>query len=163
MTDSRPQRQPDLPDGPGTYLLVLRMEGSGTLQVGKLGTMSLRQGYYLYVGSARGPGGLRARLNRHLREEKTVHWHIDYLRQRTEVLDIWYCPGKQNLEHRTAAAVSSLEAAAPVRPGFGSSDCRCPSHLFFTLQAPDFRKFRKVFREPAGPGSGWRKCSPEEP
>ena len=37
----------------------------------------LAPGCYVYAGSARGPGGIRARVRRHLRPDKTPHWHID--------------------------------------------------------------------------------------
>src|ERR1017187_2023294 len=46
---------------PGTYVLVLRCSSNRTIRVGCLGSIRLRPGYYLYVGSGFGPGGLRAR------------------------------------------------------------------------------------------------------
>lgn len=64
----------------GTYLLVLRSHGEATVQVGRWGPLAVRPGVYLYVGSAFGPGGVRARVGRHLRMRKKPHWHLDYLR-----------------------------------------------------------------------------------
>jgi len=43
--------------------------------------LDLLPGYYIYIGSAFGPGGVRARMLRHLRADKPKHWHIDYLRE----------------------------------------------------------------------------------
>ena len=50
---------------PGTYVLVLRCSSNRTIRVGCLGSIRLRPGYYLYVGSGFGPGGLRARIDHH--------------------------------------------------------------------------------------------------
>lgn len=46
----------------GTYILILSSPARSTIDVGRLGRMTLAHGYYLYVGSAFGPGGLRARI-----------------------------------------------------------------------------------------------------
>ena len=69
--------------GKGTYVLVLRLSSSLTLPVGRLGECYLTKGYYIYVGSAFGSGGLAARLRHHLKVSLTPHWHIenDHLRK----------------------------------------------------------------------------------
>jgi Uri superfamily endonuclease len=36
-------------------------------------------GAYLYLGSAYGPGGIRARCRRHLTQDKGKRWHVDWL------------------------------------------------------------------------------------
>lgn len=47
---------------PGTYALVLASRGEKRIRIGGIGTLRLRTGFYVYVGSALGPGGLaRAR------------------------------------------------------------------------------------------------------
>jgi Uri superfamily endonuclease len=122
--------------GAGTYILVLDAMKSLELTVGCLGTFNLPAGRYAYVGSARGPGGLHARLARHLGAEKRRRWHIDYL---TEALPAIYVYAKQNEERQECAWVRCLlslpDISVPV-PRFGSSDCRegCPAHL---LRLPD--------------------------
>lgn len=50
---------------PGTYALVLSCTSNIPIQVGRLGTMQLQHGYYVYVASALGPGGLCARIAHH--------------------------------------------------------------------------------------------------
>ena len=50
---------------PGTYALVLSCSADFDIQIGRLGTMRLQPGYYVYLGSALGPGGLRARIAHH--------------------------------------------------------------------------------------------------
>ncbi len=78
----------EFPSLPGTYVLWVHVDQPLTLAVGRLGTVTLPAGTYAYVGSAHGPGGLRARLHRHLRAEKPLHWHIDYLTTAAPVVAI---------------------------------------------------------------------------
>jgi len=63
----------------GSYLLVLRLSRDRRIGVGQLGELRFRRGSYVYVGSAM--QNLSARLARHHRRRKKMHWHIDYLRQ----------------------------------------------------------------------------------
>ena len=69
-----------LPDQPGTYVLILRVFRPASVRVGRLGRFHFPAGWYAYVGSARGPGGLAARISRHLRSPKPSRWHVDHLR-----------------------------------------------------------------------------------
>lgn len=118
-----------IPAQPGTYVLLLQATTPQPIQVGRLGSLLVQAGYYLYVGSALGPGGLAARINRHLRQDKKPHWHIDYLRAVTEVVDVrWQC---DPLRRECAWAEQWQQVAGATIPlaGFGSSDCGCESHL----------------------------------
>jgi sugar fermentation stimulation protein A len=125
-----------LPAGGGAYGLVLRCEAAARVRVGALGTVALRPGYYVYVGSAR--SGLRARLARHLRlSGKRMHWHIDYVRRRTRPEAIFYVEGKQADECTLSDAVAA-SADGSVR-GFGCSDCACASHLHYFREEPGRR------------------------
>jgi len=108
--------------------------------VGRWGELVVAPGYYVYVGSAFGPGGLRARVSRHYRRNERRHWHIDYLRPFLTPVDTWYSHHAEPLEHRWAQVFAALDGVASVR-GFGCSDCRCRSHLFATLTPPDFARF----------------------
>jgi Uri superfamily endonuclease len=94
--------------------------------------MNIRTGYYVYVGSAFGSGGLHARLAHHLRLSARPHWHIDYLRQKTKVHEIWFTPDEQNREHQLAQAIQDFPGISIPLIRFGASDCSCQSHLFFT-------------------------------
>lgn len=122
----------------GTYALLLRLDDPRTVQVGALGALAFPPGWYLYVGSAHGPGGLGARLARHRRRDgKRFHWHIDYVRAATRLVEVWTCPGETRQECAWAAAAAALEGAAVIAPRLGASDCRCPSHLFHLGARPD--------------------------
>ncbi len=116
---------------PGTYALVLESQSWQQIQVGRWRALELRPGYYVYIGSAFGPGGLRARVARHFRQEKKLRWHIDYLRVHTTPLGVWLSNGPLRLEHIWATRLARSDGFTPL-PGFGSSDCRCQSHLFQT-------------------------------
>ena len=122
------------PTASGTYVLLLRLRRSTPIQIGRLGVITFERGWYAYVGSSFGPGGLAARLGRHLRPEKKPRWHIDYLRATAEPRHIWFSTALEPLEHTWAARLS--RCAAESIPGFGCSDCRCPSHLFYFNSEP---------------------------
>ncbi len=113
----------------GTYALILRNYSKATIQIGRWGRICVKPGYYSYIGSAFGPGGLRARVSRHLRQEKRKHWHIDYLREFMEPVGAWYTHDRQRLEHIWAQSLSEMDGLISTH-GFGCSDCNCDSHLF---------------------------------
>jgi Uri superfamily endonuclease len=125
---------------PGTYALVLQSHTSTRTRIGRWGWLDVRPGYYIYVGSALGPGGVLARVSRHCREHKTLHWHIDYLRELTSPVSVWYSYSPNRLEHSWAEAVAKLNETEPVK-GFGCSDCDCNSHLFFSGSKPELPGF----------------------
>ncbi len=125
----------------GTYALVLRLERSEEITVGKLGTFTFPAGYYLYVGSALGPGGLEARLSRHRRRDKKLRWHIDYLLEHAQLVEVWSAASTDKLECLWAQAARQLPGSETPVPGFGSSDCRCPSHLIRLASTPSYEEF----------------------
>jgi Uri superfamily endonuclease len=73
------------------YALVLASAKATPIQVGKLGSLQLGPGFYVDVGSAHGPGRLRARLAHDLEATARYHWHIDYLRAHVAPEKVWYC------------------------------------------------------------------------
>jgi Uri superfamily endonuclease len=124
----------------GTYVLALWLDVPRHISVGRLGQFQFLAGWYLYVGSAFGPGGLRARLTRHLRRTvagKHAHWHVDYLRDGAIWAGAWASGSGQKLECTWATALRRLPGARILVSGFGASDCRCRSHLVHVLALPD--------------------------
>jgi Uri superfamily endonuclease len=129
----------------GTYALLLHLDAPRTVQVGALGALAFPAGWYLYVGSARGPGGLAARLARHRRQAgKRFHWHIDYVRAVTRLVQVWTRSGNGRQECDWATAAATLPGARVIAPRFGASDCRCPSHLFHFAGQPDPAAFASL-------------------
>ncbi len=128
---------------PGTYALVFQSDLNRSVQIGKRGALAIVPGVYVYVGSAFGPGGLRARVGRHLMKNKKRRWHIDYLRSEIEPVEVWFTYHPQKQEHRWASTLASMRTASIPLPGFGSSDCECKSHLFHFKRPPSFASFKK--------------------
>ena len=121
---------------PGTYAVVLSATTGGLVQIGRLGKLRLQPGFYVYVGSALGPGGVRARLAHHLEPSSRPHWHIDYLRKHTALEEVWYCYGCARWEHQWARNLGMARGVCVPLAGFGASDCRCESHLYFFKNQP---------------------------
>jgi Uri superfamily endonuclease len=121
---------------PGSYVFALTLGRVRRLTIGRLGRFRLEPGVYLYVGSARGPGGLAARLGHHWRRAERPHWHIDYLRRAGRPLGSGLRRGRAALECRWAARLATMAGVRGGPAGFGASDCRCPTHLFRLDLAP---------------------------
>jgi len=137
-----------LPDEAGTYALILRARRSTTISVGKLGQFAFPAGWYAYAGSARGPGGLAARIARHASPSKACHWHIDYLRAEAELVEAWYATGSARRECAWADALSALRGASIPAPRFGASDCRCAAHLIRFADRPALSSFSNLLDQP---------------
>lgn len=116
----------------GDYLLVLRLEADTAIEVGRLGAVPFPAGWYVYTGSAK--KNLDQRIARHRRLRKKMHWHIDWLRQKASWEGCLPIRTADDLEHELASAVSRI--ADWTIPGFGATDCHCPSHLFGFRENP---------------------------
>ena len=115
------------PSAPGAYILQVELAENVLVTIAGRSPTELTAGRYLYCGSAKGPGGLRARLARHMRHGKSVHWHIDQLTERGLVIGSWIVPNGRECE-----LVAMLGALPMPIPRFGSSDCLyCRSHLLY--------------------------------
>jgi Uri superfamily endonuclease len=142
-----------IPAFPGAYALVLNLREPLSLSdIRRFRDRTLAPGLYAYFGSARGPGGLAARVGRHLRAGRRPHWHIDRLLARGEVVRVLVWP--EGDECRWRAGVQADRRASVPLPGFGSSDCRaCPAHL---LSVPDAAVVADAL---AGRGVGGTGCA----
>ena len=121
---------------PGTYLLIFACEQTSSITVGRLGPLKLASGYYFYVGSAFGPGGVRARVRHHHGVSTKPHWHLDYIRPSLILKEVWYSTDPVRYEHGWASLLGeTLHMRVPV-VGLGASDCRCYSHFYYTHAMP---------------------------
>ncbi len=117
-----------LPAGPGAYVLMLDLERSVPIRIATLPRIHLPPGRYAYVGSAKGKGGIRARVRRHLRTPKKVHWHVDHLTAAGSVVEVLAYPDMDECDV-VERMLRRRRTTTPVA-GFGSSDCkRCAAHL----------------------------------
>ena len=107
-----------------TYQLLIEVTRPVRVRIGRLGEFDFPAGRYIYTGSAR--CNYEARVARHLRREKTLRWHIDYLLAAPDVRIIEVI----RLSKDECPINRSTPGSIPV-PGFGASDCRagCGSHL----------------------------------
>ena len=109
---------------PVSYQLFIEVGRPVRVAVGRLGEFHFPAGRYVYSGSAR--RNLEARIARHLRAEKTLRWHIDYLlaARGVSVTAVKHSVRGECVLNRSAGGTI-------VAAGFGASDCReaCGSHL----------------------------------
>jgi Uri superfamily endonuclease len=107
-----------------TYQLRIEIAQPVRVGVGRLGEFLFPAGRYVYTGSAR--RNLEARIARHLRREKKLRWHIDWLltANGVSVVDV-------KRSSREECALNQSLRGIILAPGFGASDCRagCGSHL----------------------------------
>lgn len=117
----------DLDKGPGAYVLLMDLAAPVLFSRKHIAAASL-SGPLVYAGSARGGGGIRARLRRHFRRGKPVHWHVDELTNAARHLSAVAVPLGSECDLVDRLVDSGRFAFA--LPGFGASDCRrCTAHL----------------------------------
>lgn len=121
----------DLENLTGTYVLLLQLLINKTITIGKLGTFDFPAGWYAYVGSAFGPGGLLGRIKHHLRPPEKPHWHIDYLRQEAMLKEIWLSPDTERREEDWVELLIDIPGTMAFIEGFGASDTDQETHLFY--------------------------------
>jgi len=139
----------DLPEANGTYILIVQVSQTQRLTIGSLGQFDIIPGFYAYVGSAFGSGGLRARIGHHLESTAEPHWHIDYLLQVATPVEVWLTMAGRKLEHRWAELLEDAPGFRVPILRFGSSDYHRSrsSHLFYSKHRPSFGWFQQQVTE----------------
>ncbi len=128
----------------GVYCLLLRLAKGQDIKIGRR-EREFPAGYYLYVGSAM--GGMDARIRRHLSRDKKKRWHIDFLVDAAKVHRVFrFATASRAAECRLARRLAAHEDAVGI-DGFGSSDCRCRTHLFHFEAKPLFNPFDLLRRK----------------
>lgn len=140
----------------GVYALVLRLRRGRRIEIGSLGSVWFPAGDYLYAGSGRRV--LASRLERHTRRVKALRWHIDHFRLHARLIGIAVVPWARGREFAVARALREHSACPWIVRGFGSSDCRCPTHLVYLgTEAMPMKSGKR------SPGSRWIMRSPGRP
>ncbi len=116
----------------GSYCLTLKVKKDLRVIVKSGREFFIKEGVYTYCGSAM--GGLKRRIERHLKGKKRKHWHIDFLtcNKNVEVLEVSLFEGRR-IECEVARELSK---SCREIEGFGASDCKCRSHLF-KIESPE--------------------------
>ncbi|WP_413827525.1 GIY-YIG nuclease family protein [Methanobrevibacter sp. UBA313] len=128
----------------GSYCLIIHLKKNEIIKVGNLySKLKLNKGYYVYIGSAM--NSLIPRINRHLSQEKKLHWHIDYLlkNKNTEIEEVLFNISNNKIECKLAKKIS--EKGEEITK-FGCSDCECNSHLIYFKNYEDANEnIKKAF------------------
>ena len=127
----------------GIYVLVIWIKEDVRINVGALGGTDFGKGLYAYVGSAQ--ISLDKRVERHFGKSKRKFWHIDYLLDddNVKILEV-FCKKAGKLEECKVAEKVCHEGSQV--DGFGSSDCKCPSHLFKLKSYPILERLMRETR-----------------
>lgn len=125
-------------------MLIITVRYEISLTIGALGRREFGPGLYAYVGSAQ--SNLEQRVGRHLGKNKQLFWHIDYLLNdsATEISKVFV---KNAARIEECAVADSLKAEGDPVKRFGSSDCKCGSHLFRVKNSEFLNDYMQVFYE----------------
>ncbi|EHR77747.1 endonuclease [Thermococcus litoralis DSM 5473] len=115
----------------GSYLLVIYLERDANIRT-KAREFHLKKGYYIYVGSAM--NSLEKRVARHFRKKKRLHWHIDFLLQRAQLLSAYLIPSEERIEEELSRIVGKVFQGVE---GFGASDVKVKTNLYYSATPPD--------------------------
>ncbi len=113
--------------GSGVYGILFEISQQLAVPTGRLGERAYAAGWYAYIGSAL--GGISGRIGHHLRTHERPRWHIDHLLPHGEVSAVVVAETHRRVECLLAAF---LAQRFDVVHRFGSSDCRCAGHLFWS-------------------------------
>lgn len=118
----------------GTYCLLINLDTDQIIEIGRKGKISFKKGHYVYVGSAL--NSLKGRIKRHLSKDKKLHWHVDYLldNPKSGIKEVYF--SDDGVKHECDLAAYIAEKGKEVQE-FGSSDCKCNSHLIYFLNIHD--------------------------
>lgn len=124
----------------GTYLLIINIKKPVIIKIGLLGKIKFDKGDYVYVGSAM--NNLEKRIKRHLKKskDKKKYWHIDYLLANKNVKIIRVLKKESNKKQECEIARKIVKIGQAIK-NFGSSDCKCKSHLF------EIKNLKPIFKQ----------------
>ncbi len=111
-----------------TYCLIIKLKKDSTISIGKIGQLNFKKGNYIYVGSAL--NSIDARVKRHLKSDKKLFWHIDYLLNSSNSSIDKIILERSNIKWECVIAKEIAKEGIGITK-FGCSDCKCDSHLFY--------------------------------
>ena len=133
----------------GSYILVINLSENTYINIGALGNLFFKKGFYFYIGSAMGEKGSSTiinRVKRHLKpaSDKKTHWHIDYFLEdeNSVIIRMYLIPSVLKLECKIAQEI--FNGSDGYIKNFGSSDCNCLSHL---LYFEHFKSLKEIYKK----------------
>ena len=127
----------------GIYILELFAKEVFAISAKKFLDVTFPKGYYYYIGSAQ--KNLKSRIERHLRKDKVIHWHIDHLTTHKlieKIIPFIIPDGEKKLEAEIANSFIFYFDAQIIADGFGNSDTKeTKTHLFYKSEPIPFSKF----------------------
>lgn len=132
----------------GVYLLELQITKPIQIKAKKFLDHQFPKGFYYYSGSAQ--KNLLQRLERHLRKEKIIHWHIDHLTANTDVKIKTVFIANESVKNLECEIINTLLnnfELGIVAEGFGNGDCdSCSSHLLYSKKKIDHSHFISLYQ-----------------
>jgi len=131
----------------GIYVLEIFAKKSFRVNSRKFKDTIFKNGFYYYVGSAQ--KNLKSRINRHLKKEKNLHWHIDYITaipaNTISNIYLFFEKGKDFECSLVQDLLKNTSLYSPVK-GFGNSDCSiCDSHLLYAEKQIVYSHFSRLY------------------
>ena len=127
----------------GIYILELFAREDFQILAKNFIGVTFPKGYYYYIGSAQ--KNLKSRIERHLKKEKIVHWHIDHLTTHNSIkIENPYIlqNAEKNVESEIANNFVEYFDAQIIVTGFGNSDTKeTKTHLFYKKSSIPSNKF----------------------
>ncbi len=130
----------------GVYILEIYLKDELFLNSKKFNLL-LHTGYYYYFGSAQ--KNLISRINRHIKKDKIIHWHIDLLttNSKCNVSNVYYLldMGKEIECEMRKKVEEGFHLLHPIK-SFGNSDCKnCYSHLLYSKTKISYNHFCSLY------------------
>ena len=127
----------------GTYALLMWVSTPSRIPIRLSGGFVADRGWYVYIGSAFGPGGLAARVQHHMTPSPRTHWHIDEFKSAAKLREIWFTYDTVKRESLWTGIFGAMRASSVPCLGFGASDCDGETHLFGFAAKPSKANFRR--------------------
>jgi len=116
----------------GIYYIILWNNKDRVIECGSLGNLKFKKGYYIYSGS--GKTNIFKRIEHHRKKKNKKHWHMDYITAEMKAAaDIPIITDKYT--ECSLAEILAGNQGEPVK-NFGSTDCKCFSHLHYFEDNP---------------------------
>ena len=132
----------------GIYVLEIYAPSPFEVAIKKFSEVHFPKGYYYYIGSAQ--KNLGHRINRHLKLNKKLHWHIDYITSNIKInikSILIFKDFPRDFECKLTGELQDQFSLIHIAKGFGNSDCNiCESHLLYSKKLIDYNHLLSLYQ-----------------